>query len=125
MASPIAGTPVGCCKREKKTWREFSASPVYCDGEIYAANLRGETFVFRANKNLYQMTAMNVLGSDAYASPAICDGQIFMRVGSEEEGHRQEWLYCLGGPHFQTPKERITAAIRVAERVGQAEFLFF
>ena len=32
---------------------------------------------------------------------------------------------ALAGPHFQTPKERITAAIRVAERVGQAEFLFF
>ncbi|MDG2382421.1 MAG: PQQ-binding-like beta-propeller repeat protein [Pirellulaceae bacterium] len=94
----------GVVNWKKRLGGNFSASPVYCDGEIYAANLRGETFVFRANKNLYQMTAMNVLGSDAYASPAICDGQIFMRVGSEEEGHRQEWLYCLGGPPLSNSK---------------------
>ncbi|MCP4189748.1 MAG: PQQ-binding-like beta-propeller repeat protein [Planctomycetaceae bacterium] len=89
---------------KKRLGGNFSASPVFCNGEIYAANLNGETFVFRANKRLYQPTAKNLLGSDIYASPAICDGQIFLRVGRQEADRRQEWLYCLGGTALSESK---------------------
>ncbi len=74
----------------------FSASPV-CSGErIYVSNLSGTTFVFQATSRGYEELAKNQLGDDTYASPAICGDQIFLRVGTQQSGARQEMLYCLG-----------------------------
>jgi len=43
------------------------------------------------DSNSYQL-------SDAYASPAISEGQIFLRVGTDGPGGRQELLYCISEP---------------------------
>lgn len=73
----------------------FSASPVVCNGLIYAINDRAELFVFRASPDKYELVAHNQLGDDAYATPSICDGRIYLRVGENSKG-RQEMLYCIG-----------------------------
>lgn len=70
-----------------------SASPVLAGGNIYAANERGTTYVFRADPKSFQLVAQNQLGREAFATPAICGGQIFLRVAG---AGRQEILYCLG-----------------------------
>lgn len=84
--------------REKWTERlrgNFSASPVICNGSIYVSNDRGKTYVFRASGDGFEPVGENQLGNDIYASPAIAGGQIFLRVGTDGGGHRQEVLCCI------------------------------
>jgi len=38
----------------------------------------------------------NQIGDDAFPSPAICGGQLFLRVGHKTPTGRQEILYCFG-----------------------------
>jgi len=84
-------------------WKErlrgsFSASPIICNGLIYVSNDRGQMYVYRASPAGYEKVAENQLGSDAYASPAVDGGQLFLRVGAAGAGGRQEMLYCIGLP---------------------------
>jgi outer membrane protein assembly factor BamB len=74
----------------------ISASPVLIDGNIYASNERGTTYVFRANGQRFQAVAQNQLGSESFASPTICGGQLFLRVAQRGGSGRQEFLYCIG-----------------------------
>lgn len=100
----VSDNGIACCwdaATGDKHWQQrlqgsFSASPVCCDGKIFAANTSGTAFVFRATPAGYEQVAENKLGDDAFATPAICDGEIFMRVGAQGPGGRQEMLYCLG-----------------------------
>jgi outer membrane protein assembly factor BamB len=70
-----------------------SSSPILAGGNIYVANERGLMYVFRADPQRFQLVAKNQLGRSAFATPAICDSQIFVRVTG---AGRQETLYCLG-----------------------------
>lgn len=72
-----------------------SASPVLAGGNIYWANELGTLYVFRANPQAFELVAENHVGSDSFASPAICGGQIFLRVGQGSAEERQEFLYCF------------------------------
>ncbi len=83
---------------KKRLSGSFSASPVVCNGLIYATNDRGRTFVIEATPTGCQVVAENQLGSDAYASPAVSNGQLFLRIGTSRPGGRQEELVCLGSP---------------------------
>jgi outer membrane protein assembly factor BamB len=74
----------------------FSASPTYCNGNIYVSDLSGKTYVFAANGDSYQQVSLNRLGNDSYASPAITEGEIFLRVGFGSGGERQEKLIAIG-----------------------------
>ena len=40
--------------------------------------------------------AENQLGSEVFATPTICAGQIFMRVADRTSAGRVETLYCIG-----------------------------
>lgn len=85
----------------KQHWRErmngaFSASPILCDGKIYALSDSGEMIVFTATPDAYEELARNQLGDDAYASPALSEGKLYLRIGSRQNGERQEHLYCIG-----------------------------
>ncbi|MGE3410384.1 MAG: PQQ-binding-like beta-propeller repeat protein [Pirellulales bacterium] len=82
-------------------WKErlegpVSASPVLAGGHIYWANEAGKLYVFRPNPDKFDLVEENQLGTDAFASPAICGGQIFLRVGDSSSGSRKETLYCFG-----------------------------
>jgi outer membrane protein assembly factor BamB len=74
----------------------FSSSPVLVGDRIYATNEAGETFVYRADPEKYELLAKNKLGDEVFATPAICGGRIYQRVAKLVDGERQEFLYCLG-----------------------------
>jgi outer membrane protein assembly factor BamB len=56
----------------------FFASPVAADGKIYFPSQTGETIVVKAGRTP-AILARNQLGERLVASPAISDGQIFLR----------------------------------------------
>ena len=62
---------------------------------IFASSETGETFIFRANPAKFEEIAVNQLGNEAMASPAICGGRIYLHVAEEVDGQRQGMLYCL------------------------------
>ncbi|HEY1404861.1 MAG TPA: PQQ-binding-like beta-propeller repeat protein, partial [Pyrinomonadaceae bacterium] len=66
---------------------DYSASPVLADGKIYATSEEGLTSVIRAGEK-FEVLAENNLNEYSLSSPAISDGQIFIRTS----GH----LYCIG-----------------------------
>jgi len=72
-----------------------SASPVLAVGNIYWANEKGRLYVLKANPEKFDLIAENQVGDDAFPSPAICGGQIFLRVGHRTGAERQELLYCF------------------------------
>lgn len=72
-----------------------SASPVLANGHIYWANELGTIYVFRPTPEKFDLVAENQVGTDAFPSPAICGGQILLRVGVGSGDDRQEWLYCF------------------------------
>lgn len=73
----------------------FSASPIYCEGLIYAQKASGEMLVFRATPEKYDEVASNRLGEETLASPALCGGRLYLRVASWDGDDRQEHLYCI------------------------------
>jgi outer membrane protein assembly factor BamB len=92
-------TKTGRAHWRKRLSGSFSASPISCNGNIYVSDLYGKTYVFRASSEAYEEVSVNRLGSDCYASPAIADGEIFYRVGTEGHRDRQEKLICIAtGP---------------------------
>ncbi len=73
----------------------FSASPILCDGMIYVPNLSGNTFVFQTRPDGYYEVAVNHLGDDCYASPAVATGKLYLRIGVGSGEERREQLVCL------------------------------
>ena len=65
----------------------YSASPVLADGKLYATSEDGVTSVVRAGDK-FEVLAENDLKEYTLSSPAISDGQIFLRT----TGH----LYAVG-----------------------------
>jgi outer membrane protein assembly factor BamB len=65
----------------------YSASPVLADGKIYITNEDGLTTVLKAGPE-FEVLAENPLDDYCLSSPAISDGQIFIRT----TGH----LYAIG-----------------------------
>jgi len=58
----------------------YSSSPVLADGRIYATNEDGLTSVFTAGAT-FEMLAENPLNDYTLSSPAVSQGQIFIRTG--------------------------------------------
>jgi outer membrane protein assembly factor BamB len=65
----------------------YSASPVLADGKIYVTNEDGVTSVIKAGPQ-FEVLAENDLAEYTLSSPAVSDGQIFIRTS----GH----LYAIG-----------------------------
>ena len=89
------------CDTGKEVWKgrlggTFSASPILVGDLIFATNEAGRTFVFKANPDAFELVAENQLGEDIIATPTICGDRIYMRVATQNQGQRQEMLYCLG-----------------------------
>lgn len=87
-------------KDGREMWKErlkgpVSASPVLANDNIYWANELGTMYVFRASPERFELVAENQIGTDSFPSPAICGGQIFLRVATGSGNERQEWLYCF------------------------------
>lgn len=85
----------------KRLWRErigkgHSAAPVTAAGLVYFLSDEGVTRVIRAGRT-YDLIAENRLGEDCYASPAISNGQLFLRstrhlfcIGDDQTGNRND-----------------------------------
>ncbi len=65
----------------------YSSSPVLADGKIYVTNEDGLTSVVKAGPK-FEILAENPLNDYCLSSPAISDGQIFVRT--------TQFLYCIG-----------------------------
>ncbi|MBN1508131.1 MAG: PQQ-binding-like beta-propeller repeat protein [Sedimentisphaerales bacterium] len=73
-------------------WRErlrgpFSASPVWADGKIYFLSEKGITTVVEDGPQ-FKVLATNELGEKCCASPAVSQGNLFLRA--------EKTLYCIG-----------------------------
>lgn len=65
----------------------YSSSPVLADGRIYIGNEDGYIVVMKAGKT-FEVLAENPMDEYMLSSPAISDGQIFIRTAKH--------LYCIG-----------------------------
>ena len=65
----------------------YSASPVVADGKVYVISEDGVTTVFEAGPE-FRVLAENDLADYTLSSPAVSDGQIFLRTTRH--------LYCIG-----------------------------
>ena len=73
-------------RRIGDTGGAYSASPVAADGRIYLTSEDGDIFVLRSGPD-YELLAMNRMDEVCLATPAISEGQMFIRT----TGH----LYAL------------------------------
>jgi outer membrane protein assembly factor BamB len=94
MASDVGAVSVIEAETGKRLWQArvnglFSASPVAGDGKIYFASETGEVIVLRAGREP-KVIARNDVGERLLASPAIANGQIFLRSDSS--------LFAIGTP---------------------------
>lgn len=74
--------------RLKKGGGQFYASPVAADGKIYVVDTSGRLTVLKAGAECEELSASE-FGEDVIATPAICDGRIYVRTKSK--------LFCFGG----------------------------
>jgi outer membrane protein assembly factor BamB len=81
------------CRTGKILWSERLqggeswGSVVLAAGRLYVTSRRGVTTVFRPDPEKLDVLAMNDLGEPSHATPAISDGQIFLRTNAH--------LYCI------------------------------
>ena len=70
----------------EQLWREkpagpFYGSPVWVDGKLYCITRKGEVVVIKAAPT-YELLAVNSLGEESYATPAVADGRMYLRTYS-------------------------------------------
>jgi outer membrane protein assembly factor BamB len=68
---------------------EYYASPVAADGKLFLASGEGKMTVLKAAAE-WEVLAVNDLGEEIRATPALSDGRIYVRTHSS--------LYCFGMP---------------------------
>ena len=73
--------------RQRLPSSTYSGSPVLADGKIYITNEDGVTAVVKAGP-VFEQVAHNDLDDYTLSSPAISEGQIFIRTA--------KFLYCIG-----------------------------
>ncbi len=73
--------------RQRLRPSSYSGSPVLADGKIYVTNEDGLTSVVKAGP-IFELLAENDFDDYTLSSPAISEGQIFIRTG--------KFLYCVG-----------------------------
>jgi glucose dehydrogenase len=92
MANDVGALTAVDAASGAKVWQErvegiFSASPVAADGKIYFVSETGETIVVRSGRQP-SVIARNDVGERLIASPAVSNGQIFLRGDGQ--------LFCVG-----------------------------
>jgi outer membrane protein assembly factor BamB len=69
---------------------KVSASPVLIDGKVYAADERGEVYVFEASPAAFKLLGKSSVGEGVFATPAVADGRLYVRGRNH--------LFCIGKP---------------------------
>ena len=80
-------SPTGKTIWSRKLEGGFSASPVLVGDKIFVPNEAGKTFIFKTGRR-FELVASNDLKDGGFATPAICNGRIYLRT--------LHHLYCLG-----------------------------
>jgi len=75
--------------RLKAAIDKYFASPVGADGHVWLISQDGTVSVVSA-KGEWDVVAVNALGDEVFATPAIADGRIYIRT--------KGMLYCFGKP---------------------------
>lgn len=65
---------------------------------LFATNEAGQTFIFKATPEAFELVAENSLGGEVFATPTICGSRIYFRVANQVDGQRHEELKCVGQP---------------------------
>ena len=73
--------------RKRLSSATYSGSPVLADGKIYVTNEDGRTVVIKAGP-AFEVLSENDLDDYTLSSPAVSEGQIFIRTAKH--------LYCIG-----------------------------
>ena len=89
------------CDSGEEIWKgrlagTFSSSPVMVGDRIYVTNESGKTFVINGTPERFEILSTSTLGDSVFSTPTICGGRIYTRVAIQQDGVRQEYLYCLG-----------------------------
>jgi len=79
-------------KTGKKLWMEklgkrHSASILVSEGKLYVPSDEGDVYVVKAGPT-FELIAKDRMGEEVYASPAVAQGQLFIRG--------VQHLYCIG-----------------------------
>ncbi len=74
-------------KWKKQLGKHHSASPVLAGGHLYFTADNGDTYVLKAAE-AFELVGVNPLGEEVFSSPAVADGQIFIRGDKH--------LFCIG-----------------------------
>ena len=83
------------CRSGKIIWTrrveggESWGSVVMVAGRFYVTSRAGVTTVFRADPEKFEILAANDLGEASHATPAVSDGELFLRTDKH--------LYCIAG----------------------------
>jgi outer membrane protein assembly factor BamB len=67
---------------------QYYASPVAAEGKLFLANVAGKVSVVQAGASSWEVLAVNDLGEDIRATPALSGGRIFIRT--------EKSLFCFG-----------------------------
>ena len=86
----------GDVKWKKRLGGNFSSSPILVGDLLYVADLKGNTYVFKASSKAYEEVAVNVLGNDSYASPGVAENSLLMRCGFREGGELWQARIFIG-----------------------------
>jgi outer membrane protein assembly factor BamB len=73
--------------KEKAGPSQMWGSMVYAGGNIYVTDQKGRTLVVKPNPEKLEVVATNELGEPSNCTPAVSDGQIFIRT--------DKGLYCI------------------------------
>ena len=73
----------------------YSSSPVLADGKLYVSNEDGVTSVVKAGAQ-FELVAENRLDDYVLSSPAVSDGQVFLRTA--------EYLWAIGQRRLSSPR---------------------
>ncbi len=84
---PATGTRLW---RSRPTPGQLWGSIVYAGSHLYAMNQRGTTVVFTPDPTKLNVVALNALDERTNATPAISNGEMFLRT--------HQHLYCIGLP---------------------------
>ncbi len=74
--------------RLKDALDSYFASPVAADGKVFFVSQAGKVSVVKAGGNDWEVLAVNDLGEECYATPAIADDSIYIRT--------RDTLYSFG-----------------------------
>ncbi|MGD2176151.1 MAG: PQQ-binding-like beta-propeller repeat protein [Candidatus Brocadiaceae bacterium] len=66
----------------EKPGGRFWGSPVLVNGNLYCITREGDVVVIKASRT-YELLAINPLGGESYATPAIAGGRMFLRTFSQ------------------------------------------